>query len=41
MAYEINQFFCVLDDDMNIVDYFDTHEEAEECVERLEAKEEH
>ena len=34
--YEINQGYVVLDENMEVVDWFDTLEEAEECVEELE-----
>lgn len=37
-SYTINQGYIVLDENSNMVDWFDTIEEAEECVEELEEK---
>lgn len=34
--YTINQGYVVLDENSEIVDWFDTMEEAEACVEELE-----
>ena len=34
--YEINQGYVVLDENMEVVDWFDTLEEAEKYVEELE-----
>lgn len=37
--YIINQGYVVLDENSKIVDWFDTMEEAEACVEELEVEE--
>ena len=36
MNYSINQEYMVLDEDMEVVNWFDTLEDAEEYVEQLE-----
>lgn len=36
MNYSINQEYIVLDEDMEVVNWFDTLEDAEEYVEQLE-----
>lgn len=39
MSYQINLEYVVFDENMEVVDWFDTLEEAEEYVEKLEAEE--
>ncbi len=39
MSYQINLKYVVFDENMEVVDWFDTLEEAEEYVEKLEAEE--
>ena len=39
MGYSINQGYIVLNENMEVVDWFDTLEGAEEYVEKLEAEE--
>ena len=36
--YEINQGYVVLDENMEVVDWFDTLEDAEKYVEELESE---
>lgn len=39
MSYQINLKYVVFDENTEVVDWFDTLEEAEEYVEKLEAEE--
>lgn len=37
-SYTINQGYVVLDENSEVVDWFDTIEEAEDCVEKMESE---
>lgn len=39
MSYSINQAYVVLDKNMDVVEWFDTLEDAEKYVENLESQE--
>ena len=39
MSYSINQVYVVLDENMDVVEWFDTLEDAEKYVENLESQE--
>ena len=39
MSYSINQVYVVLDENMDVMEWFDTLEDAEKYVENLESQE--
>ena len=39
MSYSINQVYVVLNENMDVVEWFDTLEDAEKYVENLESQE--
>ena len=40
MSYSINQGYVVINENMEVVDWFDTFEDAEEYIEQLEEESE-